>query len=37
MYQQLMQLLVDKIPLWQMQCNMDPAAAEVSHAAMSEE
>ena len=28
--------LAEKTPLWRMYCNMDPAAAEVSHSAMSQ-
>ena len=34
MYKQLMQLLVDKIPLWQMQCNKDISAAHTAFEAM---
>ena len=29
------QLLAERTPLWHMECNMDPSAAEVSHNAMS--
>ncbi len=35
-FAELVQQLAEKTPLWQMQCNMDPSAAEVSHSAMSE-
>jgi len=33
-FESLVQLLAQKTPLWQMQCNMAPQAAEVSHEAM---
>lgn len=33
-FEELVSLLADKTPLWQMACNMDPSAAEVSHSAM---
>ena len=36
-FEELVKLLAERTPLWQMQCNMDPAAAEISHAAMAEE
>ena len=32
----LVRLLAEKMPLWHMECNMDPAAAEVSYKAMCE-
>lgn len=35
-FEKQVQLLAEKTPLWHMQCNMDPAAAEVSHKAMSQ-
>ena len=35
-FEKLIQLLAETTPLWRMQCNMDPAAAEVSHKAMSQ-
>ena len=35
-FRELVNLLAEKTPLWQMQCNMDPEAAEISHAAMRE-
>ncbi len=35
-FEALVQLLAEKTPLWQMFCNMDPTAAEVSHKAMSQ-
>lgn len=33
---ELVRLLAETVPLWQMRCNMDPSAAEVSHSAMRE-
>ena len=33
-FEELVSLLAEKTPLWQMACNMDPSAAEVSHSAM---
>ena len=33
-FEELVVLLAEKTPLWQMACNMDPSAAEVSHSAM---
>jgi hypothetical protein len=33
-FEELISLLAEKTPLWQMACNMDPSAAEVSHSAM---
>ena len=35
-FEALVKQLAEKTPLWRMYCNMDPAAAEVSHKAMSE-
>ena len=35
-FESLVQLLTEKTSLWQMYCNMDPTAAEISHKAMSE-
>ena len=35
-FEELVKLLAERTPLWQMQCNMDPVAAEISHKAMSE-
>ncbi len=34
-FEELVQLLAERTPLWRMECNMDPSAAEVSHNAMS--
>ena len=34
--QTLVRKLAESIPLWQMECNKDPQAAEISHKAMSE-
>ena len=34
-FTELVRQLAEKTPLWQMQCNMDPSAAEISHDAMS--
>ena len=34
-FETLVQLLAERTPLWHMECNMDPSAAEVSHNAMS--
>lgn len=34
-FQELARMLADRTPLWHMNCNMDPAAAKVSYAAMS--
>ena len=34
-FAELVHLLAEKTPLWNMYCNMDPSAAEVSHQAMS--
>jgi len=31
----LMGILLEKVPVWKMECNMDPSAAQVSYAAMS--
>ena len=28
--------LAQTVPLWRMECNMDPQAADISHKAMSE-
>ena len=36
LFETLVKQLVERTTLWQMYCNMDPAAAEVSHEAMSE-
>ena len=33
-FEMLVQQLAEKTPLWHMECNMDPSAAEVSHNAM---
>ena len=33
-FEELVTLLAEKVPLWHMACNMDPAAAEISHTAM---
>ena len=33
-FEKLVTLLAQEVPLWHMACNMDPAAAEVSHTAM---
>ena len=33
-FEELISLLAEKTLLWQMACNMDPSAAEVSHSAM---
>ena len=35
-FETLVKQLAEKTTLWRMYCNMDPAAAEVSHKAMSE-
>ena len=35
-FRELVQLLAQQVPLWQMQCNMAPQAAEVSYQAMSQ-
>lgn len=35
-FETLVKQLAEKTPLWQMQCNMDPSAAEVSYSAMCE-
>ena len=35
-FENLVKQLAEKTPLWRMYCNMDPAAAEVSHSAMSQ-
>ena len=35
-FEELVQLLAEKTPLWHMDCNMDPAAAEIAHKAMGE-
>lgn len=35
-FQEQVKLLAERTPLWQMRCNMDPAAAEISHKAMHE-
>ena len=35
-FAELVRMLAEKTPLWQMYCNMDPSAAEVSHRAMRE-
>ena len=34
-FEEMVQLLTEKVPLWHMYCNMDVSAAEVSHGAMS--
>lgn len=34
-FRALVETLCRQVPLWQMQCNMDPEAARISHAAMS--
>ena len=34
-FEEMVQLLAEKVPLWHMYCNMDVSAAEVSHGAMS--
>ena len=35
-FEELVGLLAERTSLWQMECNMDPSAAEVSHKAMQE-
>ena len=35
-FEETVKLLAEKTPLWRMECNMDPNAAEVSHSAMKE-
>ena len=35
-FENLVKQLAEKTPLWRMYCNMDPAAAEVAHSAMSQ-
>ena len=35
-FEELVRLLAENVPLWHMACNMEPAAAEVSHAAMNQ-
>ena len=35
-FKHLVSILAERTPLWKMECNMDPQAAEVSHKAMSE-
>ena len=34
-FEALVKRLAETVPLWRMQCNMDPAAAELSHSVMS--
>ena len=34
-FEDLVARLAEMTPLWRMECNMDPQAAEVSHSAMS--
>ena len=36
-WENLLEALAKAVPVWQMACTKDPAAAEISHAAMSEE
>jgi hypothetical protein len=33
-YEELIEKLAKRVPIWQMRCNKDPQAAEVAHSAM---